>query len=246
MKHAQRPLRLPRLARYAALTGSLMVAGTAVAQPSSYPPGPPGGPPPSQQQGYYSQGQPPVGYVAPQPVSPFQPRRGMLIAGVGFGLGSMGNETGAIRCDGCETSPISFAGDVRLGGMLSDRFGLMIEGQIDSSIVQSYSSDGYEVDGTKSITQAAIFVAAQYHATPRLYIRGGIGIADLSFDYSDYYGQTNESIGSGTAVMGVLGYEVMSSRTLSLDIVGRLTVGTYDDIGDTVSAGSIGLAFNYY
>lgn len=234
-------VKFAKAARNATLAGALLLGATAVAQPSAYPQGgAPGQAPPPQQQGYYS-----APYQA-QPQSLFQPRRGLLIAGVGFGLGSMGNETGAISCDGCETSPVSLAADVRLGGMLSDRFGLMVEAQIDSSIVQTYSSDGYEIDGTKSISQTAIFVAAQYHVSPRLYVRGGLGLADLSFDYDDAYGQVSEQISAGTAVMGVLGYEIMSNRAMSLDIVGRLTVGTYDEIGETVSAGSIGLAFNYY
>ena len=234
---------IAKLARNAALIGGVVFAGAAVAQPAAYPP--PGG--------AYGGGAPgqapaqPQGYYSTQPIAPtgFQPRRGLLIAGVGFGLGSMGNEAGAIECADCDTNPVSFAGDVRLGGMLSERLGLMVEGQIDSSVVQSFGGP-YGTEGTKSISQTAVFVAAQYHVSPRLYVRGGLGLANLAFDYSDSYGTASESISAGSAVMGAVGYELISTRGLSLDVVGRLTVGTYTDIGETVSAGSIGLAFNYF
>ena len=88
--------------------------------------------------------------------------------------------------------------------------------------------------------------AAQYWLTPRLWIKGGIGAAHLSYDFSDAYGTQEQPIDNGAAIMAGIGYEVYATREFAVDLQGRIIEGSYKGIDDQMTAGSIGLGFNWY
>ena len=207
------------------LAGCLMAPTLAAAQPGA------GQPPPSTAPGGY--------YASPPPISDgFFGRRGISI-GFGFGLGAMSDTSGPIECVNCDYNPAAFGFDFHIGGMLNPRLALLLE----------IWGTGQTLDNAGSVTlmQGMFMVAAQYWVTPQLWIKGGLGAADLSLSYDDgYYEPTSEAIDKGGAVMGGLGYEVMSSRRFAIDIHGRIGIGTYDGIQDQITVGTVGVGFNWY
>ncbi len=175
----------------------------------------------------------------------FHRRRGLAI-GFGFGIGGMQSENGPIRCDGCDYDPIAGGFDFHVGGMLNPRLALLFE----------VWGTGQQLDavGANTLMQTMVMVAAQYWVTPQLWIKGGIGAANLSISSDDGFGDTNSiDIGAGAALMGAVGYEVMSSRKFSMDLQFRLGAGTYQDdgnggvgINDQITTGMFGVGFNWY
>jgi hypothetical protein len=193
----------------------------AAAQPSSAPPA--GG-------GYYA-GPPPA-------LSPFHERQGRPMIGFGLGLGNMQIDDTDVGCATCDYDPVAFEGDFHIGGMLSPRFGLMLELQANGQVVdETYY-------GSTTLTQTTAMVAGQYWVSPRLWIKGGVGAAHLSFEYDDGY--EGESIDDGVALLGAIGYELVSSRRFGLDLQGRVVSAGYDGIDQNVTAATIGLGFSWY
>jgi hypothetical protein len=103
------------------------------------------------------------------------------------------------------------------------------------------SSDGYD---DITLIQSALMGAAQYWITPQLWIKGGIGFASLDLDDSAYYEDAH--IDSGMAIMGAVGFELLSSQRFSVDLQGRLLAGSYDGIDEQITAGSIGVGLNWF
>ena len=211
------------LATLAALVATPVIAA---AQPSSAPPPPPGG-------GYYA-GQP------AQPTGGFHDRQGRPMLGFSIGLGNMKADNQDVVCGTCDYNPIAFEGDFHVGGMLSPRFGLMLELQANGKVVDDSSY------GTTTETQVAAMIAGQYWVSPRLWLKGGIGAAHLSFEYDDGYYTYSQPVDDGAAVMAAVGYELVSARTFGLDLQGRVISGAYDGIGQKVTSATVSLGFNWY
>jgi hypothetical protein len=211
----------------AALALGLLAPSVALAQPGAPPPPPPpgagggGG-------GYYAQ---PTG---PQHFD----RRGFTI-GVGFGVGGMASDSGILEdCFDCDYEPASVGFDVHLGGMINPRLALL--GEIWG---MGQSVDAY---GSTTLVQTLVMFAAQYWVTPQLWLKGGIGAANLSYSYDTGSDVVSEDIDAGAALMGAVGYEVMSSPRFALDLQLRLGSGSYDGINEQVSVGMLGLGLNWY
>lgn len=186
-------------------------------------------------------------YSAPPPSSQFpggfHNRTGRLIFGGSLGLGGMEDNGGDIECTNCSSVSGQIAG--HLGGFIGPRLALM--GELQGNF-QTLESDRFTGD-TSVLTQGALMLAAQYWVTPQLWIKGGIGFASLQVDRS-YYGDgiIDESTipENGLAVMGAIGFELLSARFFSLDLQGRLLNGSYDEIGYNITAASIGLGLNWF
>ena len=173
----------------------------------------------------------------------FHNRAGRLIFGFGLGLGGMSDNGSAITtCDNCDFKPLAGEFDIHLGGMLSPRFGLMFEGQAN---VQTIHSSFF--DGDTTLTQGAAMLAGQYWLIPQLWIKGGIGFANLQLQDADAFGVFAASQPeNGTALMGAVGFELLSSQFFSVDLQGRLINGSYKGLDDNVTALSIGVGLNWY
>jgi hypothetical protein len=90
-------------------------------------------------------------------------------------------------------------------------------------------------------------IAGQYWITPQLWIKGGLGFANLQIQQSDAFGTFAESRPeNGTAIMGAVGFELFSSRNLAVDLQGRLLNGSYKGIDDNITAASVGIGINWY
>lgn len=190
-------------------------------------------------QGYYGGSGP--GYGPPPPTQlpgGFHNRTGRLAWGVGLSLGGMHDRGSEITtCGNCDFNPIAVAGHGHIGGFLTPRFALMAEGQVNA---QTVSVDPFYGDDTV-LSQSALMIAGQLWVTPQLWIKGGIGFAHLYADNS----WEGWDLGSGAALLGAAGYEVMSARNFSVDLQARLIQGTYESF-DTVTSGTVGVGINWF
>jgi hypothetical protein len=225
-----------KLASSVVLAATLLAPAIALAQPSQTPPPPPP-PPPGYGGGYYS---------APPQTAPggFMNRGGRLAIGVGIGLGGMSAEEADLSCQTCEGGTVAAGIDFHIGGMLSPRLALLAEFQINA---QPLEEDVY--GDTVMLTQAAILGAAQFWLTPRIWLKGGLGVATLQESYSacdDYYEDCDAEIDNGAAVLLGAGVELIQGRNFALDLQGRILAAGYEQIDDTVTAATIGVGFNWY
>jgi hypothetical protein len=182
-------------------------------------------------------------YAAPPPNSVlpggFHNRQGRLTFGFSGGLGYMNSDVfGDIGCSGCSSAAFGVAGHI--GGFIGPRLALMFELQVNG---QQVSQERFFEDDI-FLFQTAAMIAAQYWVTPQLWIKGGIGLAHLEEQTRD--GFAGLEIANGTAIMGAVGFELFSSRYLSIDLQGRLLNGSYDGINDNITAGTIGVGINWF
>jgi hypothetical protein len=186
--------------------------------------------------GYY--GQPP----ATQLPGGFHNRQGRLAFGFSLGLGGMHDDIGDIDCENC--SDISGALEGHIGGFIGPRLALMAELQGNAQTLN------VGIDGsTETLVQTALMAAAQYWVTPQLWIKGGIGFANLQVDWSAYgdgYVDASSQPENGLALLGAVGYELLSARNFAVDLQGRLLNGSYDGIDNSVTGLSIGVGINWY
>jgi hypothetical protein len=84
--------------------------------------------------------------------------------------------------------------------------------------------------------------AIQYWVTPQLWLKGGLGFANLQTD--DAY--VTRDLGNGGAVLGAIGFEILSAPNFALDLQGRIIAGTYNSGNDHLTSGTIGLGINWY
>jgi hypothetical protein len=173
----------------------------------------------------------------------FHNRSGRLMFGGNIGLGAMEDSGGDVDCSNCSSVAAQFAG--HLGGFVGPRLALM--GELQANF-QTLQSDRFTGD-TEVLTQGALMLAAQYWLTPQIWVKGGIGFATLQVNRS-YYGDgiIDESTipENGLALMGGIGFEILSARHFSVDLQGRLLNGTYDQIDYNLTAASIGIGINWF
>lgn len=208
-----------------AFAAVLLAPAAAAAQPGyGAPPPPPGG--------YYSQ--------PTQVAGGFHDRTGRMALGFSLGLGGMNVGGEDLACPSCDYDPIAGEFDFHIGGMLSPRFALLFEVQGNAQTVEE------NLYGATSLVQATAMIAGQYWLTPQLWVKGGIGGASLSRSYDDGYSSESENVDEGMALMGGVGYEVLSARNFSIDLQGRLISGSYESFDQNVTSGTVGVGFNWY
>ncbi len=168
----------------------------------------------------------------------FHQRWGRLAWGFSVGLGGMHDPDGLTNCDNCANA-LAFEVDGHIGGMINNRLGLMLEGQINGRTVHADDGTG---TGDSVLTQNALMVAAQYWILPMLWVKGGIGLAGLEKDNND----VSYDYGAGVAFLGAVGVELLSARFFAIDLQARLIDGVYNSGDGNITAGTIGLGFNWY
>lgn len=160
-----------------------------------------------------------------------------MTLGASLGLGGMYDNGGAITCGTCDYNPLAFELDGHIGGMLTPRFGLMFEVQANGQTIHSDF-----LNGDTTLTQGAAMIAAQVWVTPQLWLKGGLGFANLQTDDAFF----TRDLGSGAALMGAIGFEIFSAPDFALDLQGRLIEGTYNSGDDHLTSLTIGLGINWY
>lgn len=184
-------------------------------------------------QGYYSQ--PPPNSVLP---GGFHNRQGRLTFGFSGHLGGMSDDFGDIQCENCQAIGFGVAGHI--GGFIGPRMALMLELQMNGHQL----SEEVFIEDDAFLYQTAAMVALQYWITPQLWIKGGLGLSHLSIETRD--GFFADDIDNGVAVMGGVGFELFSSRYMSVDLQGRLINGSYEGIDNNVSAATVGVGINWF
>lgn len=221
--------------------GALLAPAVAVAQPAAQPV--------SGVPAYAPAPAPVQPYGPPRAAGGFHDRQSRLALGFSLGLGKMKLDDASVPCQGCDGDPLSFAADVHIGWMMSPRLGLLFEAQ---GVGQTIADTGTVTD---TLVQSTAMVAAQYWISPQLWIKGGVGAASMSVTRDDGFTTTESDSLEGGAIMGAIGYEVMSSRNFAIDVQARLTGATYKDAttavdGSTTDAKlgttSLTVGFNWY
>lgn len=213
------------------VVASLVVAPLAA---SAQPGGPPPPPPDHGDPGGYGGGYQGGGYYYAPPAPAH--RSGFTI-GFGLGLGTMEDDSGPIDCYDCGYSPVAWGLDFHIGGMLSPTLALV--GEIWGQ-AQTLDSGG------DALVQTMVLGAAQMWVTPQLWLKGGLGVANLSISYDDGYESRSDDIDSGGAIMGAIGYEILHSPQFALDLQLRLGAGFYEGIDEQISSGMFSVGFNWY
>jgi hypothetical protein len=181
-------------------------------------------------------------YSAPPPSSQhpggFHNRSNRLMFGFSVGLGGMSDRGGDIECVNCDYGTLTGQASGHIGGFIGPRLALM--GELHGN-AQTIATDGID---DEVLVQTALMLAAQYWIAPQLWIKGGIGFANLQVE-DTFYGPVTRPE-NGMALMGAIGYELLSARNFSLDLQGRLVNGSYEGIDNNITAGSIGLGINWF
>jgi hypothetical protein len=192
-------------------------------------------------QGYYGGGGGPgPGYSSAPPSQlpgGFHDRRGRLAYGGSLGLGGMHDSgSNVTSCGNCSYNPLAIELDGHIGGFLTPRFALMAEGQINA---QTVASDFYD---DTILSMNTLMIAGQYWVTPQFWIKGGIGVSQLYADnaYSVW------DFGTGGALMGGAGFELLSARNFAIDLQGRIIQGTFNSLNDHITSGTVGIGVNWY
>jgi hypothetical protein len=171
----------------------------------------------------------------------FHNRMGRIAFGFSLGLGGMSDKGGDINCANCDYSPLAGEASLHIGGFVGPRLALMAElqGNIQTLAVSATQDT--------NLVQSALMGAAQYWLTPQLWIKGGIGFANLQIQSADDFGVFAASRPeNGLAIMGAAGFELFSARNFSVDLQGRLLNGSYSSLNNNITAGSIGVGINWY
>jgi hypothetical protein len=177
-------------------------------------------------------------HAAPSGPGGFQDRTGRVTFGGSIGLGFMHDGGSAITsCVNCDVKPLAFEGDLHIGGVLSPRFALMLELQGNLQTVESRAFNDDTV-----LTQGAAMIAGQFWLLPQLWVKGGLGVANLQVDDQFFV----EDFGTGAAIMGAIGVELFSAPNFALELQGRLIEGSYNSLDDNVTSGTIGVGINWY
>lgn len=171
----------------------------------------------------------------------FHNRMGRLAFGFSLGLGGMSDKGGDINCANCNYNPLAGQAEIHIGGFVGPRLALMgeLQGNIQTLSVGTF-------DDT-NLVQSALMGAAQFWLTPQLWIKGGIGFANLQIQRADEFGVFAASRPeNGVALLGAAGFELFSARNFSVELQGRLLNGSYKSLDNNVTAGSIGVGINWY
>jgi hypothetical protein len=167
----------------------------------------------------------------------FHNRQGRLTFGFSGGLGGMNDDFGDIECDNCST--VSGQVEGHIGGFIGPRLALLFEAQAN---FQQISQGAFFEDDT-FLTQSAAMIAAQFWVAPQVWVKGGVGFANLNI--SNNAGDQAD-IDNGVAVMGAVGFEIFSARYMSVDLQGRLINGSYKGIDNNITAASVGIGINWF
>jgi uncharacterized membrane protein YtjA (UPF0391 family) len=156
-------------------------------------------------------------------------RHGLIIGG-GIGLGH-------ISCDGADCDDMNGAGGLNLqvGGMVAPSLGLMVDAWGMSH------RDGSDATFTHTIITGAL----RYWASPRLWLQGGVGVAQATWDYSNDVVDFQSKSDTVPALMGAVGIELLSAPTFAMNLELRGGTGFFED--DTrVRNLSLGVGVDWY
>jgi hypothetical protein len=187
-----------------------------------------------------AQGYPPPYYPPPPPPPP----RGVYRSGLVFGLSG---GVGAVHLDvnGCgDACGVAGSLEGHIGGMISPRAAVLFE---IWGADHPWSSGGSSFETINTFFTGAL----QYWVSDIVWIKGGLGVAELRETVDDYYnGAYSTAVNdiTGFALFGAVGVEVLQSYNFALDLQFRIGNGFYSQDGDSFSAQNYAfmVGFNWY
>ncbi len=153
--------------------------------------------------------------------------RSGLVAGFGVGGGALGLS----NCDGCGSwGTLALQGEI--GGMVAPNVAILFD----------YTGNYHSFGGGDSMTNSLVDGAIRVFFGRILWIEGGIGIGELSFDYFD---GTRSTSGWGFGAMGAFGIEVLQTPRFALDLSARIA-GERISTNPDQSIGSFNLLVGFH
>jgi len=148
---------------------------------------------------------------------------------LGFGLGG-----GEISCSGPGCEDVTEAGslDLQVGTMLRPRLRALLD-----LWGMAHSEEDFKVH------QTILTAGIQYWIIDRLWLRGGVGLANAGFTYGGELDDTEDESHSTIGLAGGIGFEILSRRTFALDVELRGGTGFYNDKRAHNGAFNIGLTW---
>jgi hypothetical protein len=239
---------------------SLLLPSIAYAQPGATPPGsvPPDSPERYPDPAPYPEPAPypqPAPYPEPAPAPNYSPdygprqqpmpppqnqEKGRHGWNIGFSgaLGSMSSNLGELECQGCESTPPAIGAELHFGTMVIPKLALQAE--------VWFMTRDLDDNGDSSLDQQLFMLTAQYWLVPKLWIKAGVGVSNLSVSYFDGFEQVDESLESGTALMAAIGYELLQSGRFALDLQLKTGRGLYSEREEEITTNVLALGFNWY
>lgn len=154
----------------------------------------------------------------------------------GFMLG-FGINFGEISCagTGCDDVTEAVGIDIHLGSMISPRTGLGFD-----LWAMTHTEDNL------TITHAIATLGVQYWLLPRLWVKGGLGVAQAAWKYDGPINLENQTE-YVPAIMGAVGYEILVGRSFALDVQLRGGTGFYGDAdnGTDVQTSNVGIGAGF-
>jgi len=165
-------------------------------------------------------------YVEP---APEQVRTGFVLGG-GVGLGH-------IACDGADCDDVN-----RAGGLNVD-IGAMVAPPL-ADLMDVWGMSHRDSDQA-TFTQVMLTGGLRLWLLPRLWLQGGVGVAQARWHYSNDVVDFESRSETVPAVMGALGLELISGSSFALDLQLRGGSGFFED-NVRVRNVSLGVGVNWY
>ncbi len=160
------------------------------------------------------------------------PRSGLVVA-VGLGAGRLG-------CSDSDGNDCTRSGDAEAGTFVAEvgsmlRPTLALVGHLQVAVHR---------DDDVTVSQTILAAAVRGWAAPRLWLEGGLGIAQARLDVDggvvDYTSQSD----TVPAIVGGVGFEIISTDRLALDVNLRAATGLYrDDVRLYQTSLGVGVSF---
>lgn len=168
--------------------------------------------------------------AAAGPAAPGLNARDGLLLGVGVNLGE-------VSCRGELCEGVTEAGGVELhvGSMVGARAAVGID-----LWAMAHTEDQF------TLTHTIVTVGMRYWLLPRLWIQGGVGLAQGAWRYDARVIELEDQTEYVPAIMGAVGYELVIGRGFAMDLQLRGGTGYYDEDSTRASNVGVGLGFTWY
>jgi uncharacterized membrane protein YtjA (UPF0391 family) len=155
-----------------------------------------------------------------------------LTGGIGIGAGHIACEDEGGNCDGVnEAGGLNF----NIGAMLNPQLALVLD-------VWGMRHD----EDRASFTQGIAAGAVKAWILPRLWLMGGVGVAQVAWSYDADVVEFSDETDTVPAIIGGVGLELLSTSTLALDVSLRGGTGFYEDENVRVRNVQLGVGLSFF
>lgn len=170
-----------------------------------------------------------------------EPRAEHMIAGLESLLGGSIVRGEPMACAGCgDAAPIAVGLHAHVGMLVRPRFAI-------TAVFSAGSTARRFGDAMATLDELGAGLGLQAWATPRLYVRTAMLASCMwSAERLDRRTSIQTNLGGGVSTQLVVGYELIGSRSFTIDAQARLIVARYSAADATVSHAGAGIAFSWH